>query len=228
MVTTLPSAHNLTTDTWVQATWDEFVVLCDRLETLTVDRPELAKAQCYYDSGWMRIETMGTGSGHGQDNTLLAHVVSLFGMVRTIRLKGFINTSFRRLNVRECQPDLAFYIADDIPDRFPPKTTELVSVETYGAPTLVIEIALSTLSDDLGKKRLLYERLGVREYWVVDVQNAAMIAFAVKDGGSWQIQSSQVLPGLSMDTIEAALGQSQMLDDTEVNRWLMEQFQAIG
>jgi hypothetical protein len=62
----------------------------------------------------------------------------------------------------------------------------------------------------------------------VDVQNAMMIAFAVKDGGSWQIQTSQVLPGLEMNVIESALRRNQMLDDTEVNHWLMEQFQAIA
>jgi len=227
MVTTLPSPQNLTTDTWVEATWEEFVALCDRLGALTESRSELAKAQCYYDSGWMRVETMGTGSGHGQDNTLLSQVVSLFGMVKNLRLKGFTNTSFRRVGVRECQPDLAFYVAEDIPSPFPPKTTELVNVEIYGAPTLVIEISASSLSDDLGQKRLLYERLGVREYWVVDVSHAVVIAFAVKDSGSWQIQRSQVLPELAMSTIEAALGQNQTLDDTEVSRWLMQQFQAM-
>lgn len=192
MVTTRPLPYHPTTDTWVQATWEEFVALCDHFS----DSQEFEKAQCYYDSGWMRIETVGTGSGHGQDNTLLSQVVSLFGIVRNIRLKGFINTSFRRAGVRECQPDLAFYIAAEIPDPFPPKTTELISVEAYGAPTLAIEISLSTLSDDLGQKRLLYERLGVREYWVVDVQNAIVTAFAVKDGGSWEIRVSQVLLGL--------------------------------
>jgi Uma2 family endonuclease len=224
MLNIVSSPQNLVTETWVQATWEEFTAVCDQLN----DRSELEKAQCYYDTGWMRIETMGTGSGHGQDNTLLSQVVSLFGIIRNIRLKGFTNTSFRRVGVRECQPDLAFYTADDIPAPFPPKTTELINVETYGAPTLAIEISVSTLSDDLGQKRLLYERLGVREYWVVDVENASMIAFAVKDGGSWEIQVSQVLSGLTMQTIEKALQQSQTLDDTEVNRWLMQQFQSMS
>ncbi len=226
MVAALPSPQNLTTDTWVQATWEEFVAVCDQLDGL-LKIPRLENAQCYYDSGWMRIETMGTGSGHGQDNTLLSQVVSLFGIVRNIRLKGFTNTSFRLLGLRECQPDLAFYVAEDIPEKFPPKTTELINVEIYGAPTLAIEISLFTLSDDLGQKRLLYERLGIREYWVVDVQSAMMIAFAVKDGGSWEIRESQVLPGLTMSTIESALRQNQTLDDTEVSRLLMQQFQLL-
>lgn len=94
MVTALSSPQNLITDTWVSATWEEFVAMCNQLDAL-IERPELAKAQRYYDYGWMRIETMSTGSGHGQDNTLLSQVVSLFGIIRNIRLKGFTNTSFR-------------------------------------------------------------------------------------------------------------------------------------
>lgn len=228
MVTALSAAQNIATNVWVQATWAEFVAICDGLDALMASRPELEKAKCYYDAGWMRIETMGTGAGHGQDNTLLSQVVSLFGMIRDIRLKGFTNTSFRQIGVRECQPDLAFYVGDALPEPFPPKTTEIIETATYGAPTLVIEVSLSTLSDDLGQKRLLYERLGVQEYWVVDGQNARVIAFAMVGSGSQQIQVSRVLPGLAMNTIEAALRQNQTLDDTAVSRWLMEQFRALG
>jgi Uma2 family endonuclease len=220
MVNTLPAPQNLVTDDWVQSTWDEFL---DRGA-----RPDLEKAKFYYDDGWMRIEIMPTGAGHGHDNTLLSQVVSLFGMFKKTRLRGYTNSSFRRAGLRECQPDLAFYIADEIPAPFPPQTTEPIDVEKFGAPTLAIEISASTLNDDLGKKRLLYERFGVREYWVVDVQSAIVTAFAVADGGSRQIQVSQVLPGLSMVTIEEALRRSQTEDDTEVNHWLMQQFQTVA
>jgi len=220
MVNTLPTSQNLVTDDWVQGTWDKFLELCDR--------PDLEKAKFYYDDGWMRIEIMPTGSGHSQDNTLLSQVVSLFGMFKAVRIKGFTGGSFRRAGLRECHPDLAFYIAEEIPNPFPPKTTEPIDVEKFGAPTLAIEISASTLNDDLGKKRLLYERFGVREYWVVDVQSAIVTAFAVADGGSRQIQVSQVLPGLSMRTIEEALQRNQTEDDTAVNHWLMQQFQTVA
>jgi Uma2 family endonuclease len=219
MVNTLPVPQTLATDDWVQGTWEEFLVL--------YNRPDLEQAKFYYDNGWMRIETMPTGVGHGQDNALLSLVVSLFGMVKKTRLKTYVGLSLRKEGLKECQPDLAFYIAEDIPDPLPPKTTEPLAVDQYGAPTLAIEISASTLNDDLGKKRLLYEQFGVREYWVVDVESALVIAFAVADGGSRQIEVSRVLPGLSMSTIEEALRRSQTEDDTEVNQWLMEQFQRV-
>jgi Uma2 family endonuclease len=80
MVSTLAAPQNLITDDWVQSTWEDFLEVCAR--------PDLEKARCYYDSGWMRIETMTTGARHSDDNTLLVQVVSLFGMVRKTRLKG--------------------------------------------------------------------------------------------------------------------------------------------
>lgn len=226
MVNTLPFPQNLTTDTWVRATWEEFLAACDRLLVPSDNYPAHAKARCYYDAGWMRVETVGIGSAHGQDNSILAAVVTLYGTLKNIPHIAFTNGSFRKIGERECQPDLAYYIGTGV--QRPPKNNQPVDVNEYGAPTLAIEIASTTLNDDLGQKRLLYERLGVREYWVVDVQNAIVIAFAVAEGGSRQIQVSQVLPGLAMKTVEEALQQSQTADDTEVNRWLMQQFQTIG
>jgi Uma2 family endonuclease len=216
MVSTLAAPQNLVTDDWVKSTWEEFLATCDR--------PDLEKARCYYDSGWMRIETMVIGSAHSQDNSLLATVVSLYGTLKKISHVTFTNGSFCKTGERECQPDLAFYIGAGL--QRPPRNNQPVDVDLYGAPTLAIEISASTLNDDLGRKRLLYERLGVREYWVVDVENAIVIAFAVADGGSRQIEVSQVLPELKISLIEEALRRSQTEDNTEVNGWLMQEFQA--
>jgi Uma2 family endonuclease len=214
MVDILPVPQNLVTDTWVKAGWEEFLALADR--------PELEKARFYYDNGYMRIETMPIGSGHSQDNTLLSQTVSLYGTMKNIRIKGFTNGSFRKSGVRECQPDMAFYIGADF--QIPPKTSQPVDVNEFGAPHLVIEIAFTTLNDDIGRKRLLYERLGVQEYWVVDVNAAEVLAFEVVDGGSRQIRESKVLPGLEMVWIEEALQRSQTQDDGEINRWLFQVF----
>ncbi len=218
MVSTLPEAKSLVTDAWVKVSWDEFLALA----TNPVDD----KSRFYYDDGQMRVETMPIGAGHGRDNTLLSQIVSLYGALKSIRLVGLTNGSFRKQGVRECQPDLAFYIGIDF--QIPPKTSQPIDVDEFGAPDLAIEIASTMLNDDLGRKRLLYERLGVQEYWVVDVEAGEVIAFEVFDGGSRQIQVSKVLPELAIATIELALQRSQTEDDGAINRWLLQTFSALG
>ena len=90
---------------------------------------------------------------------------------------------------------------------------------------LVIEVSNTSLADDLGAKRLLYEDVGVGEYWVIDVQNINVIAFAIKDGGSKRIAESQALPGLKLEVLTEALKRSRKNNHTEVASWLMQQFQ---
>jgi hypothetical protein len=91
----------------------------------------------------------------------------------------------------------------------------------------IIEIADTSLSDDLGEKRILYEDLGVAEYWVVDVKRARITAFKIiADGGSQRIRVSEVLPGLVISLLEEGLQRSRQMDNTEVGAWFLAQVQA--
>jgi Uma2 family endonuclease len=210
MVSAIPTVQNLSTKTWIVATWEEYVTLAD---SATYE-----KGWCYYDSGEMRIEMAALGPNHARDTAILSKVVSLFATLKMIRIAEYVNCTFRKVGIRDAQPDLAFYLGNEV--RFPPRTNEPVDVDIYGVPQLVIEIASSSLSDDLGPKRLLFERLGVGEYWVVNVAAGKAIAFAVENGGSGEIRESRVLPGLAMDVVEEALRRSQSEDDGAVNQWL--------
>lgn len=214
MVSTVPTPKNIPTDTWVQATWDEYITL--------VDSPVYEKARCYYDSGEMRIEMAPLGPSHARDNAILSKVVSLFATFKMIRVAEYINCTFRKSGLRDSQPDLAFYLGKDI--RFPPRNNEPVDVAIYKAPQLAIEIASTSLSEDLGTKRLLFERLRVSEYWVINVAISKVIAFSVADGGSAEVRISKVLPGLAIETVEEALQRGRSDDDGAINRWLIEQF----
>ncbi len=75
-----------------------------------------------------------------------------------------------------------------------------------GAPDVVFEVLSPRSSTrDLIKKYNLYERRGVREYWVVNPDEKVVIRFTLAEGRFVQgddapVLESQVLPGFSLDS----------------------------
>ncbi|MBW4653286.1 MAG: Uma2 family endonuclease [Kaiparowitsia implicata GSE-PSE-MK54-09C] len=207
-----PLTTQIQTDTWVKATWDAFAV--------AMAEPHYEEGRGYFDQDHMRIEMAPLGAGHARQNSVISKVVSLFAMVKALRIAEFTNGSFYKTGERGCQPDLAFYIGAEF--QLPPQDNSPIDVNRFGPPTLAIEVGASSFKDDLGAKRLLYERLGVTEYWVVNVAEQDVIAFAVADQRSGEVQTSGVLPGLEIALVEEALVRSQQEDDSVLMRWLME------
>jgi Uma2 family endonuclease len=205
---------DLVTDTWIKASWEDFLILADD--------PTYENGRFYYDRGYLRIEMTPIGSSHSQDNSIISNVVTLFATVKQIRVKELTNVSLRKSGVAEAQPDISFYIGSEF--QFPPRNNAPIDLNQLTSPALVIEIGATSLSDDLGRKRLLYDRLGVQEYWVVDVKASDVIAFEISQGYSGEIQESRVLPGLEMAIVEEALRRSQKEDDGQINRWLLQIF----
>ncbi|MGF1512970.1 MAG: Uma2 family endonuclease [Elainellaceae cyanobacterium] len=200
---TLSPPSPIQTDAWLKATWQTF--------TNILNQPQYEDSRAYFDNGYMRIEMAPLGAGHGRQNTVISQLVSLFGMVHNLRIVGFTNCSFRKVGL-ECQPDLAFYIGPNF--QLPPQDNTPIDVTRFGPPTLAIEIGASSFGDDLGSKRLLYERLGIAEYWVVNVAERDVIAFAVNKNRSGEIHTSSVLPSLDLTLVKDALQRSQTDDDS--------------
>lgn len=213
MVNPPPVLHTVPTDTWVEATWDNFLTFADD--------PTLVSGRFYYDQGYMRIEMSPLGSAHGQDNTILSTVINLYAAIKNIPIKGLTNTSFRKTGVRESQPDLAFYVGENL--RLPPHNNAPVNLDELDPPTLVVEVAATSLGDDTDRKQKLYQRLGVQEYWVVDV-NAGQVSASTLSPTKISIGESQVLPRLKIALVEEALKRSQTEDDGAVSRWLLATF----
>ncbi len=203
------------TDQWVTATWDEYIQIADD--------PAYEKAKGYYHNGQMRIEIAALGHDHASDNTIVSFVINLFAGIRGIPLKGLTNCTFRKTGVRDCQPDISYYIGQRV--QLVPRGTNIINLDAYQPPDLAIELGKTTIADDLGRKRIMYEDLESSEYWVVDVEQAQVIAFTIADGGSRRITESQVLPGFSIAILEEALQRNLQGDQSQVVGWLLDQLQ---
>ncbi len=75
-----------------------------------------------------------------------------------------------------------------------------------GAPDLILEIlSPSTRRRDQTRKKALYERYGVPEYWIVDPRFRTVSAFALREGRygglpeAAGVVHSTVVPGFSLD-----------------------------
>jgi Uma2 family endonuclease len=206
-------------NTWVKFSWDEFVQVADD--------PKYQKYKFYYFNGEARVEPMSTGSDHSDDHALVIMAIGLFVAVNGLALNGKDNCSYRKVGSREFQPDISYYVGDRA--QLIPWGTGIVDLDVYPAPDLVIEIANSSWADDIGKKRLMYEELGVKEYWVINVKSAEILAFAIADAesarGSYRITRSQVITGLEIAILEEALRLSRENNHGQVTSWMLTQFQ---
>ncbi|MGK7958725.1 MAG: Uma2 family endonuclease, partial [Crocosphaera sp.] len=206
-----PTLDVILTNTWIKTTWEDYL-------KLTQDS-NYENATFYYDQGWMKIEISPIGIAQARDNSILSTVIIIYAALNNIPIKELTNCSYRKTGIREVQPDISYYVGENPPHL--PRNNSPINLDDVSSPTLIIEIGSSSYLDDIGKKRLLYEQLGIKEYWVVDVAESKVIAFTMENQGSYQIRESQVLSGLSIALVEEALKRSQTEDDTTITRWLM-------
>jgi Uma2 family endonuclease len=205
----------LNSDAWVVACWDEYIQV--------IESPACEKAKGYYYDGKMRVEMPPVGNDHASDHTIVLFAVTLFASIKGINLNGKDCCSYRQVGVREVQPDISYYVGDNAD--VVPYGTSIINLDVYPPPDLVIEVANTSLADDQGAKRLLYEDLGVKEYWIVDVLNVQVIAFLMENGGSRRISESLVLPGLAFSLLNEALRRTRQMNHGQVGSWLLTQFQ---
>jgi len=209
------TTKQLVPNSWVNATWDEYLK--------NIENPAHAKAKGYYHHDKYRIEMTPIGNEHSQDHSIINHAVYLYATLKNIPLTGKDNCSYRQVGLKEFQPDLSYYVGNNA--NAIPWGVGIVNLDEYPVPDLAIEISNTSLADDLGAKRLLYEDLEIAEYWVVDVGNVNVIAFAIENTGSKRITESQILTGLKIEILTEALQRSRNSNHTEVGSWLMQQFQ---
>jgi Uma2 family endonuclease len=207
---------NTPINTWISAPWTEFVAIADA--------PDSTKRKSYYYKHQMRFEDMSTGSDHANDHALILFALSFYAATKQIPMTAKDGCSYRQIGKTEFQPDASYYIGDNA-DAIA-WGTRIIDLDQYPLPDLVIEISDTTFNDDLGTKRLQYEELGLKEYWIVNVQTMRIYAFAIaSDGSSKLIHESIVLSGLKLEILEQALQHSRQENQSAVTAWLMQQFQ---
>jgi len=204
---------------WTPATWEEFLAIAGERE------PDgLPHTKAYYCLSHIRLQMIPVGKDHGRLNNIPLKATTLFAAFQALKTREYINTTLRKSGERECQPDLSIYIGDV--KCLPSPGNEVIDLDVADPPTLVVEIAASSLADDIGMKRYLYERLGGREYWIIQATTRSLVAFSIdEDGRSGTIAQSEVLPGLDLAIVDEALRRTDDNDDAAITRWLIETFQ---
>jgi len=201
------------TETWVKATWDSYI---QALENETE-----RKGKGYYHNGELRLEMSPVGNDHAKDHSFITVAIGFFAVAKGMTLTVKDNCTYRKTGVKEAQPDVSCYIGENAD--VVPWGTSIIDLDRYPPPTLAIEVANTSLVDDKGRKRQLYEELQVAEYWIVDVVNVQVIAIA--DGSSKEIRESRVLPGLEISLLNEAFRMSRRMNQIQVLNWLLTQFQ---
>src|SRR4028118_1679641 len=69
----------LLTDTWVTATWDEYIE--------NIKQPEYDRAKSYYYNGQLRIEMAAVGPDHADDNGIIVILINLFSIAKGIKMR---------------------------------------------------------------------------------------------------------------------------------------------
>lgn len=54
----------------------------------------------------------------------------------------------------------------------------------------VIEVSSTTLEDDLNKKKKIYAKAGINEYWIVDLKNTELIVFKERSGNDYKTKTT--------------------------------------
>lgn len=202
------------TDTWVEASWQDFIQ--------ATENPDYEKGKFYYYQGKLRLEMSPVGNDHANDHSTILGVIHLYLATHTLNLTVKDNCSYRKTGQKEAQPDISCYIGDKA--NCIPFGTGIIDLDKFPFPDLVIEIANTSLTDDQGKKRRLYQELGISEYWIVDVQTGKVLAFKMDNKGSHQIQESLLLTNLKLSILEKALKMTRYTSHSQVMKWLLTQF----
>jgi Uma2 family endonuclease len=101
-----------------------------------------------------------------------------------------VQNPIRLLADTEPQPDIAILRPE----------ADRAAVPEVADVYLIIEVSDTTLSYDQGRKRRLYARAGIPEYWIMDINGRRFLRYTGPNGGDYQ-QTDQFVPGDTIDSL---------------------------
>ncbi len=86
------------------------------------------------------------GDAHSLDHSIIMFAVNLFATLKGIDINGRDNCTYRKTGFREAQPDASYYIGENV--GVVVWGSGIIDLDIYPPPTLVIEVANTSLADD--------------------------------------------------------------------------------
>ncbi len=78
------------------------------------DAPQLSEAKFYDFAQRIRVEMIPIGHDPASNHSILDYSIYLSAGLKQIPLKGKDNCSYRKAGIGEAQPDLSFYLGENV------------------------------------------------------------------------------------------------------------------
>jgi Uma2 family endonuclease len=205
---------------WQPARWQDY-------EKFRED-PSFNHGQLFFFNNQLLVENMpGEGLPHARTSDLIRLILGCYCLQYLEGQAEMVSQcSLEKQGKLAAVPDIGLYVGDRIP-RYQSGDFRAINLAEERPPDLVMEIADTTLSSDLDRKKHLYEAMGIPEYWVIDVKGSRVFAFTLSEEETYvEIETSLILAGLSMTLINQALEKISTSNITAA-AWFMETIKTI-
>jgi Uma2 family endonuclease len=182
-----------------------------------------------FDAGWLWVDMGKEGPNHAAFSDLITAIFFVWSFIYPqTPLQSYGRCLIEQQDTSACAPDLVLYQGDNIP-RWQVGEPRRIDLSQHRLPDLVGEISDTTLSLDLDEQKQLYAKLGIVEYWVIDVKGLRVFAFGLTEAGTYApIETSQILSGLPIRLVEQTLERLPEETNTAAANWFRQQLANLG